>query len=387
VISIKKIKRLFTCGLACLFFSCVTTDFISREGLSIAQPDVSILYNDWISNKFELDRIVPIETTADYIISDVLKRVILYKDKLIILDDNWPSIFVLNAYNGKVETHINRKGRGPGESRKILDIAFDDQNEQILVYNDYGRLIYFSLEGLFLKDEKVNHKLYEEMIYHEGNLIFYNHRQGVSCFPYLFDIYNLTDQTWKKLGTNQKVDFTRRISGCLLVKSKNIWFAPVLDMCLHMLDMDSNVIKTPYRLDVKNPLTKELQKKQIKDDFNYFNKHIVERNIIYAITSIRETENYIVFVTNKSLMMMDKDSHEIHSMKLIKDDYLGTGMLSYYPHDGDDNRIMCIIHSSFWMNRKPTVQDIPEHLKAQIEMVKVDKNIESNPILVFYKEK
>jgi len=48
---------------------------------------------------------------------------------------------------------------------------------------------------------------------------------------------------------------------------------------------------------------------------------------------------------------------------------------------------MFLVGSDEWLNRKPTDQNIPDHLKSQIEMVKVDKNIESNPIFVFLKEK
>ena len=46
---------------------------------------------------------------------------------------------------------------------------------------------------------------------------------------------------------------------------------------------------------------------------------------------------------------------------------------------------MFVVKPNEWLRRKPTLQNVPEYLRTQIEMVKVDE--ESNPILVFYKEK
>jgi len=381
----KKIKHFFFSGFVCLLFSCITTEFTSRYSTSIEQP-VSTIEDGWLSNYFELDRIVPIETTDSFVMSEGIKRFIQYKNKLIFLDYFTASIYVADAYSGKIETYINRKGRGPGEWHRVMDISFDDQNEQILAYNDYQKLLYFSLDGTFIKEERVNNKLYGEIMYHDGNLIFYNHGVGISCYPYLIDIYHLADRTWKTIGSNQKVDFQGR-KGCLMVKSKNIWYAPTLDMGLHILDMDSNVIKTPYRLEVKNPLTKNIQKMFIKSDYRSFHREVSQRGILYLLSSIRETEKYIVFNTNYGLMMLNKNSLEINGMWRMFDEYLGIYLSRYYPHDSDDNRIMFIVGSDDWFKRNPTAQNIPEHLKAQIEMVKVDEKIESNPILVFYKEK
>ena len=114
---------------------CVTTQFVSYESSLITQPDMSNDQNIWISDKFEIDRIVPIETTKNYVMSDMLQRVILYNDNIIILDHLTSGIFVADAYSGKIKTHINRRGRGPGESNIIRDITIDEQNEQILAYN------------------------------------------------------------------------------------------------------------------------------------------------------------------------------------------------------------------------------------------------------------
>ena len=104
-------KYLFLTGIICLLISCTTANKHSTESKSISVPEPKAVDN-WMNDHFILNRIVPIGTTKDHILGDV-QRVILYNDKLIILDRQWPSIFVLNANTGAIETHIDRKGRGP----------------------------------------------------------------------------------------------------------------------------------------------------------------------------------------------------------------------------------------------------------------------------------
>jgi len=376
-------KYLFLTVIICLLSFCTTQNKHTVDIISVPEPK---LVDGWMNAHFELDRIVPIETTKDYILGNV-QRVILYKDKLIILDMRWPSIFVLNVNTGKIETYINRKGKGPGESNNICDIAFDDKLEQILAFNDYKKLLYFDLNGNFLKEENID-GLFDNISYNNGNIIFYHLSGGYSCFPHTVRIYNPAKKSWIKLGEEKKVDFPPiRGYGRVLVKSKNIWFSPVLSLDMNMLQGDT--IKTLYHLDVKNKLTDEELNLRTISDMLSFRNETRERNILYAIQSIRETEKYLIFNTNLSdFMMMNKNTLELHRAMMMEDEYLGIRLFNYFPHDGDDNRIMFVVTHDEWMRRNPyDGDDMPEKLKAEIEKVKLQQNYENNPILLFYKEK
>lgn len=377
------VKYLFLTGIVGLLFSCTTKNTLSTKSKSISVPDKKMV-DSWMNDHLELDKIVSIETTKDYVLGGI-ERIILHKNKLIILDRQWPSIFVVNVDNGTVETHINRKGRGPGESNIIRDIAFDDQLEQILAFNDYKKLLYFDLNGTFLKEENID-GLFENISYDNGNVIFYNVVEGRSCSPYTVSIYNLAKKSWKKLGEEKEVDFPHRGYGRLLVKSRNIWFSPKLSLDMNILHGD--VIKTLFHLDVENKLSDELKEKAISDMFSFW-EETREKNILYGIQSIRETKKYLMFNTNLSdFIMMDKNTLELHRAMIMEDKHLGVSLLNYFPHDGDDNRIMFVVTSNEWMRRKPyDGDDMPENLKTEIEKVKLHQDYESNPILVFYKEK
>jgi hypothetical protein len=267
-------KKLSLYLVSIFLYSCTGNHPVTNNQIVLSHP-VKKSAGEIFHRGFELERIVPVETTHDFLLASV-DRVIFYKNKLIIFDKHTTSIFVVDASTGKVETHIHRKGRGPGDSMNIYDIAFDDRLEQILVFNNYKKLLYFALDGSFLKEEFIIDKLFDELLYDNNKVIFYNEGEGYGCFPYSLGIYDLQDHSWEEAGKDQKVDFPVRGYGCLLVKSKNIWFTPVLDFGLHRLD--GSKIEVPYKLDQK-PLSDELREKAISDIRSFF-REVADHDIL-----------------------------------------------------------------------------------------------------------
>ncbi len=366
-----------------VFYSCASNQTIAEQKL-LTTPDQSSNAQA-CKTFFELESIVPIETSEDYLIS-YLDRVISYKDKIILLTRNDKSIFVINTHTGKVETHIKRIGTGPGESNIIIDIAFDDQLENIIVLNDYYKLLFFSLSGDFLEEEKINKNvLYENIVYSEGNIIFYNVLNGYSCHPYSINIYNLRDKTWKKEGNDEEIKFGIRNNGKQIVKSKNIWFTAPLDFSLYTL-IDGE-IESPYQLDLSTKTMNEhLIKKSTTDPTTFFNT-VASNNIIYGINSIRETNNFFVLKSNlPGYFIINKSTFEVQWEKSWEDEYTGVKLSNYYPHDNDDNRIMFVVKPQEWMKRDVKKnENIPSFWKEKINSINMEED--SNPILFFYREK
>jgi hypothetical protein len=333
---------------------------------------------------FTLETVISIETTDEYLFSDHIKRVISYKEKLIILDSS-SSIFVVDSATGKIETCINRIGQGPGESKNIMDICVDEQTETLLVFNDYHKLLFFDLSGNFIREETFK-KLYEDIIYDDGNVLFYNQGEGYSCYPYQIDKYNLKHKTLEAIGKNDRLDFPMRLYGRHIVKSKNIWFGTPLDFDLSKYS-DSK-IESVYKLNsTTGSLTKEIMELATSDPGKFLTVK-QDNNIMYGIGSIRETEHYLLFISCRSgLFILNKETNEIHWENFVNETSLGLLLLNYFPHDGDDNRIMFFVHPGEWLrrNKDASLNNIPAALKEKIDSFAIEED--SNPILVFYKEK
>jgi len=338
--------------------------------------------SQFFKEHFVLEAVIPIETTNEFLIGDGISRVISYKNKLIILDRK-STICVVDGKTGKIDTCIRRIGVGPGESKIIIDIGFDEQTETILAFNDYHNLLFFDIKGKFIKQEKFE-KSFNNIICNNGNVLLYNRGEGYSCYPYMIEIYNPQDKTWRKTGKEDRLDFPMRLYGPHIVKSKNIWFGTPFDFDLYKYN-DSKIEKA-YKLDPALPrLTKEEMMLASTNPMEFFN---IRSAKMYGIGAIRETEHYLIFISSKSgFFILDKKTNEIHWEDFVDETSLGLRLLNYFPHDGDDNRIMFYVLPSEWLrrNKDANMNDISATLKERINSFKI--NEEDNPILIFYREK
>ncbi|MDR1782778.1 MAG: 6-bladed beta-propeller [Dysgonamonadaceae bacterium] len=379
-------KNLFFLVLFFFLFCCSNQHNSKEENAPISlivgdKPENSKTFRE----HFELETVIPIETTDEFLMTDVIRRVIHFKDKLFILNGK-TAIFIVDYSTGKVETQINRRGIGPGESVHISDIAIDERNSQILVFNDRKKLLYFDFEGNFIKQETFQFQsLYENIIYCDGNLLLYNTADGYHCFPYMIDIYNLNDKSLKTIGKKEQLDFNNRLYGRHIVKSKHIWFGTPADFDLNMFE-DSK-IESKYRLvPSTTELTKEMMQLLFTDEFSKIRS---EQNVMFGIGAIRETEHYMVFISSgRGFFILDKANNEIHWENSVFEPDLGLLLMNYYSHDGDDNEIMFVVRPSEWLQmRKHSVitESISKELKEKVDSFKIEED--NNPILVFYKEK
>ena len=384
VANLKNMKKFFILLSLLITFACSENEKKSKK----ADNEVLLTVGkeaektQFFKEYFELDNVIPIETTDEFLIGNSIKRVVAYKDKLVILDDK-SAILVVDYATGKVDTYFKKIGQGPGESIKVLDICIDDKTETIIAFNDSQYLLFFDFKGNFIKQEKFE-KLYDCLIYDDGNILFYNSGEAYSCYPYMIEKYNIKEKTLKIIGSEDKLDAPVRLYGRHIVKSENIWFGTPYDFDLYLY-ADSK-IKKRYIL---NPAVNHMPKEDmmiVTTDRKRFSE--LRSTHMYGIGAIRETEHYLLFISSKTgFFILNKETNEIRWEINVDETSLGLKLYNYFSHDGDDNRIMFIIQPDEWLRGKKEakMEDIPAALKQKIDSFIIDE--ESNPILVFYREK
>jgi hypothetical protein len=365
----------FLCILLILFQSCS----LSQENLVTGEQLLNVPSKPsevgYFKNHFEIAEVIPIQTTDTFLISDI-KKLIRYKDLIYLLSGKNNTVFIINK-NGNIENCIHKPGIGPGESRMILDIAFDDISKQIVIYNDYSKLLFFDLQGRFQYEINVD-GLYEGINSYNGKLIFYNKLEGYTCYPYKFKIFNIKDKTWKEAGRDEKLDFPIRSQGRQLVKSKHMWFTAPLDFNLFTYKEDQ--IQIPYELKIsKSKLDENLIEKSISNPPQFFDA-VMDNKLIYSINSIRETTDFLVFRSNQEgFFVINKRDNKVYWDKFVEEKALEMNLTFYCPHEGDDNKIMFILEADAHM------QSPNASLSDNIYIQKLKK--EDNPVLIFYKQK
>ena len=379
-----KMKKLLTIFILLIFLSCSdkSTNSIDDNNLILLKVGEKADTTQFFKDHFVLDNVVPVETTDNFLVGSGFKRFITYKNKLIILDRN-AAVFVVDYASGKVDSYIKNVGRGPGESRKICDMCFDEKTETIILFNDFQQLLFYDLNGKFIKSESFK-KLYETIIYDNGDVLFYNDGEGYSCYPYKIDKYNLQDKTLRIIGRNDRLDFNYRLFGNHMVKSKNIWFGTPADF--ELFKYENSKIESIYRLEPKTPLLTKEKMKLSQTDSRRFSDEI--STIMYGIAAIRETSHYLVFRSSKvGFFVLNKETNEIFWENYVHETSLGLKLMNYFPHNGDDDRIMFVVDPIEWIHLRKDANMIglSESLIEKIESFSIEED--SNPILVFYREK
>lgn len=370
------------CAVCIMFVSCYSgkTNITGEQHqLNVSEENIDTTY---FNDHFEIAEVVPLQTDETNLISDI-KRLIRYKNQIILLSGNTRQIFIINSKGGVIEQRIHKAGNGPGESNVILDIGFDESSEQLLVYNDYSKLLFFNLQGNFLSETKVD-DLYEEMTVVDGKVIFHNKLEGYSCYPLMIKVFNLKDKSWESFGEKDKIDFPIRNKGLQLVKSKNVWFTSPLNYSLFVFK--DNQIDSLYQINVPNmSLSEDLIKKSVSNPPMFF-EEVRNNNLIYSFHSIRETNNFLVLRSNQpGLFIVDKANNNVYWEKMVKENAFKFDLSSYYyPHDGDDGKIMFVFPPEIYTNYVKRLYD----KRISAEQIKaIEMREEDNPVLVFYKEK
>ena len=369
-----KVISLF-CAFLFLLLSCTSNQVVFDHNKQLLSAPNEPQENSYFKDHFEIDEIIKIQTSEDLLISDI-KRLIRFEDKIILLSGENKSIFVINAENGHIDTHINRIGTGPGESNNIIDIAYDEFSERILVYNDYYKLILFDVQGEFLSEIKVD-GIYEGISWIDGEVVFHSRLEGYSSFPYLVKVLNLATNTWREIGHDVPVDFAIRSLGRTMVKSKHLWFAAPLDY--NLFYFNKGEVHNPYEILMSKIVTEGLIQES-KSNPQYFFQEVIGKELIYALNSIRETTDYLVFRPNLGgIFIVDKNEDEIYWDSYVEEDLLDINLTYYYPHDGNDDKIMFVLPAEVYAQH----QQSNHHSSKTMLDVKED----DNPILIFYKQK
>ena len=331
----------------------------------------------FFGNHFELDEAIRIETHEDFLVSDI-KRLIRYRDKVILLSGQNNTIFIINSKGGKIEQTIHRIGSGPGEYRTVLDIAFDEKSKQIAVYNDYGKVLFFNLAGDFISDLDVD-GTFEGLSCYDGKLIFFNKLEGYAYKPKFLRIFDMDDKSWEDIGDVEKaIEFPVRSFGRPIVKSARLWLAAPLNFVLS--SYEGNRLEPIYELAIPNSnISENLMELSVSDPGKFFGE-VSKNKLIYGIHSIRETTDYILFRSNQEgIFILDKNTNRVYWDKYVEEKALAIKLTQYYPHNGDDGKIMFVVSADYYT----------ENIQNNVEKEKIGGEVkkDDNPLLLFYKQK
>jgi hypothetical protein len=357
----------FTALLSFMLYGCGTNT--EKHDIALNNVNLHNIRNKAFSDGFNLVEIIPLETTDESLIKDI-KRIIKADSVLIILNDDF-EVMLFDSRNGKFINHIKNIGIGPYEYSKILDIAFDKESRQIIIYDESNKLLYYSVDGKPVNIKKISDGIFQNILCKNNGIICYNNLEEGSS---LIQIYDVNKNTFNSKLKKQTTSFPMFLYGPQIVESQSIWFTQPLDNGIYKIN--NQQIEKVYEVSIENFGLSDKQKSMLHNNPMELFNLIGENNITYTLSAVRETNKHVYFATNRiGLASIDKLTNNVDVFGNISDEKNGLHNMQYFPHNGADNHIICVVSSENYLNSEfsvPNIHGITE---------------DSNPLLFLYEEK
>ncbi|SHO59963.1 6-bladed beta-propeller [Algoriphagus zhangzhouensis] len=174
--------------LSFLLFSCSEKDeSLSQDDLEVISIDLSKAYDGKLSEFFEpeIDYVWLKDDSEEAQLSAGLHKILFYKDKIMTMDIFGCKCIKIFDSKGNFLNQIRAFGDGP-EKYKEFDNFIIDKNEVLFLGVYPPKLMWFNMEGDFLREMKV------EMGINAGVYLESNNRYHFSMSPYRTEKYIVT---------------------------------------------------------------------------------------------------------------------------------------------------------------------------------------------------
>ncbi len=111
---------------------------------------------------------IPLETNSNCLIGHI-DKIAISDDRLYILDkDSSKKLFVFDL-DGNFIGSIGEPGKGPQEYIKLIDFSIDEKTKEIVLLDNFRKILIFKFSGEFVKSKKLSEKnFFQNICCHDG---------------------------------------------------------------------------------------------------------------------------------------------------------------------------------------------------------------------------
>jgi len=327
-----KIFNLALVILCITFIACNT----GKEGNEVEQTDAIevdiqnlILQKHDISTDFNVE-IINIRTPVEMGLSlSSINKILKVKDGFVCLDKKQHAIFLIDS-NYIVKRKIGELGEGPGEYIKIRDLTYNRDTDELLVLcTDQMKVIYFNLEGKFLKENRITQiGQYIEWT-PNGIYLYSDYPNNEDEINYLYVLDN-NCKVKKSMKPYFKIPpYTMATAGGINTSGSEILFNPPLNDTIEVINQRNKVIRK-WIINFGNSKLPESVK---NDDVGFLSKgftYAYLENKIFNINNSLLAFNF-VYKSRISNAVYDTKYNRLYSNHNRADSSLNLWSLIKYP--------------------------------------------------------
>ena len=366
----------------------VPTDSINTKIIKVNKPIDIINASDIIEDVI----LIPLETTPESLIT-FYRKVFFYDNKIYVLDDIGSEALFIYDNNGSHIKTIGKKGGGPEEFFILHGMCIDKYNKNVILYDNKKRkMMYFDLEGNYIKNTNVNYRQTEQFaILPSNNMIAITSSNDGNFHLKDYDRYRLlySDTTGNifKFGFefNDNINLPRSWSKIFFNDDEMLFYQQYSNSIYSITD---TLIREKYRIDCSN-----------------FTPFDIE--LITSFQSDDEYQDYLYSKTNLASFMAENTNHLYFVVNDKKEDYkyfydkrtgnfIGFKMMNYDTEFFNAFNSNIFSYKDYFIGKAPA-EELLKIKKARDQSVnpfpdKINKMIESfeeddNDVLILFKIK
>jgi hypothetical protein len=114
---------------------------------------------------------------------------------------------------------------------------------------------------------------------------------------------------------------------------------------------------------------------------------VSEKDYVYSITDVSESENFLFFNTNVAIFVFDKKTKVLNGYKTIYNSKIRVSNNSYFPIGNNCKKIASVFNPLYLSNAKEYSKKDPNYDNHELLKLAEKVNEEDNPILILYEIK
>ncbi|MFN3996434.1 6-bladed beta-propeller [Algoriphagus sp.] len=233
----KKSSLLLVFLLFTFLFSC-SNSIQAPEGLEIVKIDLSEAREGKLSEFFEpeIEYIWLKDDSEDAQLSGGLQKIFFHEGKIFAIDINHCQCVKFFDITGKYFAEINSYGEAPGQYSEFNDVTI--VGEEVLLLGVYPpKLMWFSLDGEFLREEKLTKPIDSGVYVKENDRFYFFHDTRDSGDHFVLSVSRPFQDTMKSLPFSKDRYYGNFSSIKLFQKSKeSIYFGMSFNDTIYQLD-------------------------------------------------------------------------------------------------------------------------------------------------------